>query len=67
MCRGDVVGDHGGGIWVMVVFGGVGVHWGLVEIRIIGERERYLRVGWSVRSGRLYVMVLVVCLGSFEF
>ena len=45
MRRGDVVGDHGGGSWVLVVFGGVGVRWGLVEFRIIGERENDI-CGW---------------------
>jgi len=45
MRRGDVVGDHGGGSWVVGVLGGVGVRWGLVEYRMIGERENGI-CGW---------------------
>jgi len=45
MRRGDVVGDHGGGSWVVGVLGGVGVRWGLFWYRMIGERESGI-CGW---------------------
>jgi len=51
MRRGDVVGDHVGGSWVIVVFDGVDVRWGLVEYRIIGERENGI-CGWFGVCGR---------------
>ena len=45
MRRGDFVGDQVGGSWVTVEFGGVGVRWGLVGYRIIGESENGI-CGW---------------------
>ena len=45
MRRGDVVGVHGGGSWVVLVLGGVGARWDLVEYRMIGERENGI-CGW---------------------
>ena len=50
MRKGDVVGDHGGGSWVVVVCGGVGVRWGLVECCIIGERENDICWWFGVRD-----------------